>query len=262
MLLTVRAAAFGFFVAGILGLPASAEAGTIVGGSTLLTASDLDQLETWLGEGELTLTNIFTASDGDGLTSTHFHTRVDNQGRTFVVLEVKANSAYSSERGTRDHERQIIGGYNPLSWDSHGHYHTNPTNAGRTAFLFNLNNDVKYDQKQDASAGNYGSYQTVGHEIHGPTFGGGHDLYVSSDLTSGYTRHWSYGPGFDTDDILTDDGYFHEGRMFGTIEVFTIAQQQASPVPEASSLIAWSIVGLVCGSGCWWRRCRQVRAAT
>ena len=52
-------------VAICVGLAAAAQATPIiVGGSALLTAGTASQLETWLGEGPLTLTNIFTMTVG------------------------------------------------------------------------------------------------------------------------------------------------------------------------------------------------------
>jgi hypothetical protein len=254
-----RAATVGFLFAAILGFPVSGYAGMIVGGSSLLTSPDLDQLETWLGEGELTITKIFSATDGDGKTATDFHAAVDNQGRTFAVLELKENTVINRETGSFGNPRQIIGGYNPVSWDSDfgGHYHQNVSNIGRTAFLFNLTTDVKQDQKQVPVFGSdYGQYQTYNWAGGGPTFGGGFDLHVRFDLSSGYTQNYSYGTGNAfTDDILADDGYLHEGtQMFGTIEVFTIAQQQVSAVPESGSLIAWSLGAIVSGGACFRRR--------
>jgi hypothetical protein len=250
-----RAAALGLFAAGIVGYTASLQGGVFIPGSTLVTHDDLDQLEAWLGEGDLALTNIFTKTDGDRQDSLDFHAAVDGKGRTFVVLEVKAGTAYNNDAaspwyGSNRNPRQVIGGYNPLSWDSYSGYHVSPTIIERTAFLFNLTNGVKQDQSLDSQ----GYYQTYNDAFLGPIFGRGHDLYVATDLTWGYTYNYSYGPSVYDDNILADDAYYHYGDMFGTIEVFTIAQQQASPVPESSSLIAWSILGLVCGSGCWWRR--------
>src|SRR5262245_26901215 len=71
--------------AALLMLSGSAQAGTIVGGSSLLSLSDVTQLETWLGEGPLTLTNAYTKTPGD--TSTTFHNAVDGIGRTFAIIE-------------------------------------------------------------------------------------------------------------------------------------------------------------------------------
>ena len=47
--------------------------------ATLITAADQSQLESWLGEGPLTLTNIYTKKAGD--TAANFHAAVDGQGR-------------------------------------------------------------------------------------------------------------------------------------------------------------------------------------
>src|SRR5262249_23673988 len=102
---------------------------TVVGGSSLLGASDLTQLQTWLGEGPLTLTNLFSRTPGDGKTSSSFHAAVDGKGPTFSVVEVQ---------DTQGNVRQVVGGYDPQSWDSSGAYHLTPNAVNQTGFLFNL----------------------------------------------------------------------------------------------------------------------------
>jgi hypothetical protein len=120
-------------------LGGSASAAIVVGGSELLTPAYAQQLQDWLGEGPIALTNIFTKATGD--TSADFHAAADGQGRTFSVLEVLT---VNGEVAT-----QIIGGYNPQSWSSNAGWHLSPTNAERTAFLFNLSTTEKQDQKAD-----------------------------------------------------------------------------------------------------------------
>jgi hypothetical protein len=150
----------------------AANAGTIIGGSTLLTTGYVTQLENWLGEGPLALTNIFTKGI-TGSNSTDWHNAVNNQGRTFSVFEIVDNNQATL----------VIGGYNPQSWNSSGGYNFTPNDADRTAFIFNLTTGVV--QRQCLSAGpincgydfaDYGRYQTYNYTAYGPTFGGGHDI--------------------------------------------------------------------------------------
>jgi hypothetical protein len=72
-----REMALGLLVAILAASPA--RAGQVVGG-TLVDGPALAQLEGWLGEGELTLTNIFTKTAGDEKDDSSFHAAVD--GRT------------------------------------------------------------------------------------------------------------------------------------------------------------------------------------
>jgi hypothetical protein len=224
-------------------------AATIIGGSTLLSPADANQLETWLGEGSIALTNIFTKTTGDGQTSIDFHTAVDGMGRTFSVIEVLPGT-YESLPAYMTIDRTIIGGYDPLSWSSTDGWHLTYTDAERTAFLFNLTSLVKHSQHLLSDS--YGEYQTYNGAGFGPTFGGGYDLSMYSDLSSGgYAYNVSYGPPSFTQNILSGEAYYTGGLNYGTIEVFTIA---GAAVPEPSAWILWSLLGGVGIGLSWWRR--------
>ena len=103
----------------------------------------------------------------------------------FTVIEVLA---------TQGNQERIIGGYNPQSWNSIGDYTTTPNDADRTAFLFNLTTTTQQKQKLGTGDSNAGLNQTYGRIDYGPTFGGGHDLFMSPNLATGYVRQHSYGP--------------------------------------------------------------------
>lgn len=227
-------------VVAIVSLPCIASAATIVGGSDLLSAADATQLESWLGEGPLTLTNIFDKATGDD--SYTFHAAADGMGRTFSVMEVVVDDY--------DHP-VLIGGYNPQSWSSINDYNLTPLDVDRTAFVFNLTQGVKFDQRKDADSTNYGLYQTVNHEGSGPTFGGGFDLYVGPSLSLGSSLLYSYG----RDNDLTRDlagwpnGGGHPWNVM-QIEVFTIS---AVPEPETWALMLGGL-GML---GIATRRCRR-----
>jgi len=159
-----------------LALTGPARAG-IIGGSDLITNADLAKLEGWLGEGPLDITNIFDHTYRDGKDSSNFHAAADGKGRTFVVL-----------RAITPTGSVIIGGYNPRSWNaSLSSYVLTPDAADRTAFVFNLTNDLVQRQNADAT----GEYQTYNQSNYGPTFGGGHDIVVYTNLESGYEKNWS-----------------------------------------------------------------------
>ncbi|MCK4997875.1 MAG: PEP_CTERM-anchored TLD domain-containing protein, partial [Anaerohalosphaera sp.] len=153
----------------------------IIGNQTnFITQSHLDQLEAWLGEGSFTLKNIYTKSTGDD--STDFHNAVDGQGPTFNLMKIF--------NGTTT---RIVGGYNPQSWSSMGGYNTSASPDDYTAFIFNLTDTQIWRQSLD--------FQTYNHTSYGPTFGGGHDIYVDSSLSTGYSNGHSYGTstGYNSD---------------------------------------------------------------
>lgn len=217
---------------------APARAAAVVGGSSLLDAAGANQLESWLGQGPITLTNIFTKTPG--ATAADFHAAADGRGATFAVM-----------RATQGAVTGIIGGYNPLSWSQSAGYQLSFNASDRTAFIFNLSTG---DLRTQAAGGN-GSYQTFNYHAYGPTFGGGHDIQVNSSLSAGYSYGWSYGTQNQiSTSILTNQYYCNFGCQYavGELEVFTISAGSAAPaapaapVPEplALSLFVIGLAGL------------------
>lgn len=225
----------------------AAHSAAVIGGSALLAAGYADQLETWLGEGPITLTNIFTKQAGD--TSADFHAAADGQGRTFVViLGMEGNTGNSA----------IYGGYNPHSWDaSLSYYYLANDISDRTAFLFNLSQNKVFPELAGPSTGgpaagfDAGLYQSLNVIYSGPTFGGGNDLYVSDTLNYGYSYLYSYsnidGSNYGTS-IIDGSGFNAPDVSIFGIEVFTISDGQMvdGHVPEPGTL---ALVGLALTAG-------------
>lgn len=205
------------------------EGAAVVGGSGFMTQAYADKVEYWLGEGSITLTNVFTKTGAS--TSYDFHSAADGKGRTITVIEVLGDSSHTIET-------QVIGGYNPLSWHLSG-YSTAATQ--RDAFIFNLTSL----EKQNQNTNGHIWYQTYNAAGYGPTFGYGHDIYVDSNLSSGYAYNYSYGGQSYGDNILTGVSVMNYGLSIGRIEVYTIAAAQG--VPEPASIAMWGIgaLGLV-----------------
>jgi hypothetical protein len=222
--------------AAFLGHGADSAAGVVIGGSTLLSGAYVTELETWLGEGPLALTNIYTKAPGD--TSLDFHAAVDGIGPTFVLMQaIEADGTGATA---------IIGGYDPQSWDNTANYHVTFADSSRTAFLFNLTTSTLYPQVTSTGWCELcGRYQTFDYGYYGPTFGGGHDIYVDTSLSAGGSFLYSYAPdatayGHSVIDQSAFDGY---DVVYGAIEVFTLAPM-AIPEPATLALLGLGIAGV------------------
>ncbi|WP_227742124.1 MULTISPECIES: PEP_CTERM-anchored TLD domain-containing protein [Janthinobacterium] len=203
-----------------MGVCLGAQAGT---GTSLLSPGYQTQLESWLGEGRLALTNIYSKAAGD--TSLDFHKASDGKGRTFSVMEATNASG----------QTWLVGGYNPQSWSSTDGMHVTMEDSQRTGFLFNLTAGFMLPQlKQYFSGDGIGKDQTYNQENYGPTFGVGHDLYVPQDLThGGYSSLYTYNyRGHPASGISLIDGssFTVPNITYGAIQVFTI-----SAVPEPAT---------------------------
>ncbi|HEU4816216.1 PEP_CTERM-anchored TLD domain-containing protein [Janthinobacterium sp.] len=215
-----------------MGFSLGAQAGT---GTSLLSPGYQTQLETWLGEGHLALTNIYSKATGD--TSLDFHKASDGKGRTFSVMEATNSSG----------KTWLVGGYNPQSWSSTDGMHVTMPDSARTGFLFNLTSGLMLPQlKQYFNGDEIGKDQTYNDSNFGPTFGYGHDLYVPQDLTHGgssflYTYNFRGQPS--TGISLLDGSAWHGNDVtFGAIQVFSIS---AVPEPATYALLLAGLLVLL-----------------
>lgn len=196
------------------------------GATGLLSQSGANQLETWLGS-SLTLSNIFTK--GVNSTSADFHTAADGQGATFSLMSVTLGGI-----------TKTIGGYNPQSWSSTGVWNNVTNPADRTAFIFNLTDLTKYNQRIDG----YGLNQTLNGVTYGPTFGNGADLTVGGNLATATSSTWTYGNTFY---LSIFDGLANTGipMTVNGLEVFSVAGGGAAvPEPGTAPLLLTGL-GLV-----------------
>jgi len=110
---------------------------------------------------------LFIASE-DGDTAKQFHTACDAKGPTVVIIETTTGN--------------VFGGYTDLAWSSANSYA-----SSSNTFLFRLRPSM---QHYDGKTGKEGNAIYRG-SSYGPTFGGGHDIYIVSSAlssTSSYTN--------------------------------------------------------------------------
>ncbi|GBC17620.1 BTB/POZ domain-containing protein [Rhizophagus irregularis DAOM 181602=DAOM 197198] len=106
---------------------------------------------------------LFRASR-DGKTPADFHAKCDNKGTTIVILKIP-------------NLEQILGGYNPINWNSNCQW-----KYTSDSFIFSFTNrnnfrtaEVGYIKKTDYDCAIHC------HQNYGPAFGEGYDLYQDND---------------------------------------------------------------------------------
>lgn len=206
----------------------------LTGPSSLINESQAQQLESWLGQGPVSLNRIWLSTPNSS-TSNAWHNVVNGQGPTFTVIKAESGG-----------ETLLFGGYNHLNWLStgnSGNYRTVGSYSNNQSFLFNLNNGWVHRANP---YGNYGSYVTYNHTNLGPTFGGGHDIVVNQQMRFVYSHQFSYslngnpdsGINVATPDSITarSHNYTNARTWATTIETFTVSARAVS-VPEPATMI-------------------------
>ena len=119
---------------------------------------------------------LFRASE-HSFSAYAFHKYCDGKKNTLVLLRTRYG--------------KILGGYTPIAWSSNSSY---SQDHNRETFLFSISNEEKYVQINTE----YGIY---GNSSYGPTFGGGHDLYIADHCdTAENTSYFNFGYSYNTED--------------------------------------------------------------
>ncbi len=142
-------------------------------GGNLLTTVQMRQINTWTGTPGQNWLLCYRRST-HGANSSTFHSRCDNKGPTVTVVQL--NKGQSNAR--------LIGGYASHSWNTNNSYFGN-----NTSFLFSLTNSYKHAHYR------YTSYM-YGNNAYGPTWGGGHDLYLGRYSTLGTGTYCNLGHNY------------------------------------------------------------------
>jgi len=129
---------------------------------------ELKQVSKKIGE------TIYVASK-DGQSASDFHSACDGKGPTVVIVLTTTGN--------------IFGGYAASSWSSgSGSYVT-----AATSFLFRLRPGMRHYTVKKGKENN--SMYT--RDSYGPTFGGGHDLYIASNALSSTSSSTQGGHGYE-----------------------------------------------------------------
>lgn len=147
----------------------------------------------------------------DGFDAKRFHALCEGRGPTLTIVE------------TRD--RRIFGGYAHQPWRS-----TNSYQPDDNAFLFSWDWKEVYKQTQNRE------HALFHNSNHGPAFGGGHDLAISSQCNMNSSSSMDINVTYSTRG--RDRNTISGGRNFtvANIEVFLVLSQQQRTPMIASSL--------------------------
>jgi hypothetical protein len=145
--------------------------------------------------------NLLYKASRDGWTPAAFHQRCDNKGATYTRAIIN--------------DGKVLGAYTSLSWVSNIHnYKGDPT-----AFLFD--GTTKYMSNNGAwGAGTYETYMTSSYM---PTFGGGHDFYISGQ--SFYNNAFTF---------LTNDKKAPFGRKMYSYQSYSLSDLEVYAVDATS----------------------------
>ncbi|XP_028403848.1 uncharacterized protein LOC114526446 [Dendronephthya gigantea] len=132
--------------------------------------SFLKQLKAWFSFNNL---RCCWRASLDGWDSHVFHSRCDYRGKTITLVKVG---------------NYIFGGYSPYYWGgSSGSYR-----SSSSSYVFSLRN--KYNLSPFRSdVYRYSSNAIYTNPSYGPTFGGGHDIYISSNANKNRNSYSNFG---------------------------------------------------------------------
>ncbi|MCB1608583.1 MAG: TLD domain-containing protein, partial [Xanthomonadales bacterium] len=185
---------------------ATATAAEIVGNTSILSQAHADGIEQRIGQCGVYMTLRYR-SDVDGEDSTTFHSLIDGITRTLTVYRVTSPV------------NALVSGYVDTPWTSNTGYTIVPV-ASSNAFITRLDTMTH--------AGPVYQYQKFNRFNYGPTFGGGHDIFVNETMDAGYMYSHTY-PFAGNTNLLGFLGYVPGGPSgtatqvtFDRIETFEV----------------------------------------
>jgi len=145
-------------------------------GTTLLNGEHAQILSEWTDNKEWSI--CYKASK-DGWDASAFHRQANNVGPTLTIIQSSNNF--------------LFGGYTTLNWTSSSGY----AYDGKS-WLFSLTNPSGAEPIRMLNDGpnHSNAYSIYDHASYGPTFGGGHDLYIVSNANTNGSSYTNLGHSF------------------------------------------------------------------
>lgn len=169
--------------------------------SVIIKPGDFNQIRSWLPPKYKFNLKLLYRGSVDGMTPKDFHSKCDGKGPTITLIKCRFHGSSQTS---------IIGGFTDKSWHSNNSYI-----ASDEAFIFSITTRVKCSLPKSKTA-------TYGGANDGPIFGGGHDIYVASNLSNSSVSPCSYA---NTAAIVENKNYSGTGCIKFTpedIEVYSL----------------------------------------
>lgn len=198
----------------------SSTACSLFPGSGIANSADSTTVKGFLGTSKMQGTLLYKGTV-NGWTLANFHTAVDNQGPTLILIRNSANS-------------KVFGAYAPKSWNSAGSWI-----AGAGALLFSISDNYKLAQV------NYSDYMLLGASSYGPYMGGGGNLAApnSANLNTSWgnnnnSSYWQQPSSQGAFTYLSGTSTFTPNE----VEVYALSVCTAAP-PTVTTPTSASITG-------------------
>ena len=144
--------------------------------SSIIDSNHYDLLNQWMVP--FSDARLLYKGTSHGFSSSSFHIHCDNQGPTITFIKTTLG--------------WIFGGYTPIQWCSKQDFSYHPS-----TFLFSLENPEGTPIKLTNDGPNASNRHSIfDHSSFGPTFGGGHDLYISNNCNSNTISYSNLGHSF------------------------------------------------------------------
>ncbi len=155
--------------------------------SKIIKKGEMEMIKSWINKKFLQTKLIYRLSK-DGDKAADFHSKCDGKGPTLVIIENTIGKRF--------------GGFTSLKWTSENIYLKNDL----TSFIFSIDNMTKFACTDQI-------YNIHGGLDYGPTFGGGHDLYITDQCSSSDNNYSKFPYSYGKDIIPDKSFYFIAGSV-------------------------------------------------
>ncbi|EGG20238.1 hypothetical protein DFA_07360 [Cavenderia fasciculata] len=187
--------------------------------TTLIESAHVEVINNWIGTSKVR--DLIYKGTRDGFLASKFHSLCDGKGETITLI--------------KSSDGNVFGGYNSQSWNSDGEYY-----GDNKCFIFTIINKqgllpTKYLPKHVAK------HLVFGHAGYGPSFGSGHDIYISDQCNNNQSSYQNFPYSYE-DTTGKGKATFASGYQFKVDEIETfihinMLDQEKIKINQISTLL-------------------------